>query len=341
MLVFFKTIIQGRLDFGTKKSYNKIYKMYQYRIETYYRNDILFKIEDVFIEDELALKIDRFVGNVTEKSYKNTVDLLSYCVQFAVNGSMRAWLLDEGRILHFDSMEPDSDKAVVQLYLKGRSLVKQPGQQSEALNDLNKAIEMHDRHAQAYERRAKTNLILKNYADAIRDYTKALKIDPTIPSAYYGRARVHLLNEEWEGAAADLDQAIKKSVALEKIHWKSRRLKGMCHINLKQYAKAVFELKLFTHRKFTEDDPNSFWKRLGFFNYGRALLELEEYQDALAAFSEAFEMEQVDDGIEISEILRYRGLSKKMAGKNGYIKDIKEAAKMGDKTATKLLSEIS
>jgi tetratricopeptide (TPR) repeat protein len=315
--------------------------MYQYRIETYYRNDIIFKVEDVFKEEELSLEIPRFVGNVTEKSYKNTVDLLSYCVQFAVNGSVRCWLVDSGNILHFDLLEPDSDKAVVQHYLKGRSLVKKEGHQNEAIDDLTKAIEMHDRHAQAYERRAKTNFILRNYHDANRDYTKAIGIDPSIPSAYFGRARVALINEDWKKAAEDLDQTIKKSIALEPIHWKARRLKGMCHLYLKEFRKAVFELKLYTHRKFPEGDPNIFWKRLGFFNYGKALLELEEYQEALAAFNQAYEMDDADDGVETSEILRYRGLTKQRSGKNGYIKDIKEAAKLGNKQATKLLAEIT
>ncbi len=315
--------------------------MYQYRIETYYKNDIIFKFEDVFNEEELSLEIPRFVGNVTEKSFKNTVDLLSYCVQFAVNGTVRAWLLDNGNILHFELMEPESDKAAVQHFLRGRSLVKQEGQQDAAINDLTKAIEIHDRHAQAYERRAKTNLILRKYHDAVRDYTKSINIDPSNPSAYFGRARIALLEKDWKKASEDLDFAIKKSIALEPIHWKARRLKGLCHLYLKEYRKAIFELKLYTHRKFKDGDSNIMWKRLGFFSYGKALLEIEEYQEALAAFNQALEMEKVhEDGVEQYEILRYRGLAKKHSGKNGYIKDIKEAAKLGDKKANQILEEI-
>jgi tetratricopeptide (TPR) repeat protein len=311
--------------------------MYQYRIETYYRNDIIFKIEDVFDEDSLSLIIPRFVGNVTEKSYKNTVDLLGYCAQFAVNGTIRTWLLNEGKILGYSLLEPDSDKAAVQHYLKGRSLVKEKGKQNQAIEDLTKAIEMHDRHAQAYERRAKTNLILDNKHDALRDYTKALGIDPSMASSYFGRGRVNYLNEDYDKAITDFDLAIKKSVALEGIHWKSRRFKGICHMLKKEYAKAAFEFKLYTNRKFKEGDKNLIWKRWGFFNYGKALMETEDYNAALEAFNVAFEYEDSDDGVKKEEILRYRGITKKSAGKNGHVKDLTEAAKLGDKVAAEIL----
>ena len=64
--MFFKTIIQGRLDFGTQNSYDKVAKMFQYRIDTYYKNEIIFKSEDIFKPEQLSLEIPRFVGNVSE-----------------------------------------------------------------------------------------------------------------------------------------------------------------------------------------------------------------------------------------------------------------------------------
>lgn len=338
--MFYKSIIQGRLDFGTQKSYDKVAKMYQYRIDTYYRKDIVFALEDVFFPDQLMLDITRYVGQVSEKSFKNTCELLDYCSQFAVSGTIRAWMVESGSILQYRLIEPESDKAAVQAFIKGRSLLRVEGRQDEAIAQLSKAIEKHDRHAQAYERRAKISLLMKKISDAKRDYSKALKIDPTIPTAYYGRAWCNMYNEEYEDAIADLDQAIKKSVALEAIHWKSRRLKGKCHLKLGEYAKAIFELKLFCRRKFKPNDPNIQWKRQAWHNYGVCLLEIEQYDDALEAFNEASELPDVNDGIEMKELLRNRGVAKQKAGKNGFIKDIKEAAKLGDKLASTLLNEI-
>lgn len=339
--MFYKTIIQGRLDFGTQKSYDKVAKMYQYRIDTYYRKDIIFNIEDIFFPDQLMMDIPRFVGQVSEKSFKNTCELLDYCSQFAINGTIRAWMVDLGVIQQYRLIEPESDKAAVQAFIKGRSLVRVEGKQDEAIAQLNKAIEKHDRHAQAYERRAKISLLMKKYADAKRDYSKALKIDPTIPTAYYGRAWCNMYDEKYEEAIKDLDQSIKKSVALEAIHWKSRRLKGNCHMKLGEYAKAIFELKLFCKRKFKPNDPNLQWKRQAWHNYGICLLEVEEYADALEAFNEASQLPDLNDGVHMKELLRNRGIAKQKSGKNGFIKDIKEAAKLGDQRATSLLSEIT
>ena len=68
--MFYKAIIQGRLDFGTPRSFETVVKMYNYRVENYHKNDILFKAEDIFNEETNELNIERFVGNVMEKSFR-------------------------------------------------------------------------------------------------------------------------------------------------------------------------------------------------------------------------------------------------------------------------------
>ena len=101
ILMYLKTIIQGRLEFGTEKSYEKVTKMFLQRVETYYKTDVLFKYEDIFKDEELCLEIPRFVGQVSEKAFRTTTNLLKYCVQFAIAGSVRAWLINEGEIVQF------------------------------------------------------------------------------------------------------------------------------------------------------------------------------------------------------------------------------------------------
>ncbi len=340
--MFYKAIIQGRLEFGTEKSYSKVHKMYEYRTENYYKNALIFKSEDVFIESERALFIPRHVSQVLEKSFKNTTSLLEYCSQFAVSGSVRAWLINEGKIMHYFEIEPESDKAAVQSFLKGRNLVKQSGKEEEAILALTKAIEKYDRHAQAYERRAKVNFILKKYHDAKRDYGKSIGIDPTIPTSYYGRAKVHVIEDNFQEAIYDLEKATKNSIALQSIYWKARRMKATCHIKLEQYEKAAFDLKFYTMRKFKEDDINFHFKKWGLYNYGICLLEIKEYEDALEAFDKALSYENNSYfKIKDSELIRNRGYAKRLAGKKGYITDLKQAIKLGDKKAQKLLKELA
>ncbi len=338
--MFFKTIVQGRLEFGKERSFSKVLKMYQYRVENYHKNLVIFKEEELFDHDNYTLEIPRFVGNVSEKAYKNTINILTYCAQFALTGSIRGWMINEGEIMHFDTIEPDSDKKAVQSFLKGRDLVKKEGKEDEALEQLTKAIERYDRHAMAYERRGKVNFILKKYHDALRDYNKCINLDDSIPTAFYGKAKCLMLKEEWEEAIVNFDHTIKKSIALQTVYWKARRLKAKCHINLKQYDKAEFDLKLFTNRKFGKDNPNYGWKRWAYFYFGFVLMQKQNFSDALIAFEKASELPDVNDGISKAALLRLRGQAKKSAGKNGFVKDIKDAAQLGDKEAVALLSEM-
>ncbi len=338
--MLFKTIIQGRLEFGSQVTYDKLIKMYAYRTESYYKNDVIFKTEDVFKEETLSLEIPRYVKDHMEKSYKNTVDLLTYCASFALTGTIRTWYLDSGEIIHFDHIEPASEKGAVLSFIKGRSMIREAGKQDEAIALLSNAIAKYDRHAQAYERRAKTCFLLQKYNDALRDYTKCLGIDPTIASAYYGRGRVHLIENRLREAIEDFDQTIKKSVALESIHWKSRRLKGETHVELKEWPAAIFELKLFVNRKFKKSDPNLAWRRKALYKYGQACFENENYLDALAAFNEAADLPELNDGVEMDELLRMRGLAKKNSGKSGGIKDLKESSRLGNKKSKSALKEL-
>lgn len=336
-LMYLKTIIQGRLEFGTEKSYEKVTKMFQQRVETYYKTDVIFKFEDIFKDDTFCLEIPRFVGQVTEKAFRTTTNLLRYCTQFAIAGSVRAWLINEGEVVQFETLEPDSDKGAVQSFVKGRKLVKVKGKEDEAIAALSSAIEKYDKHAQAYERRAKVNFIMKNYHDALRDYNKCIAIDASIPTAFYGKAKIHIMREEWTEAIENLEEAIKKSIALQTLYWKSRRLKAMCHIALKEWQKASFDLKLFTNRNFSKDDPNRFWLRWALYHYGLVLMQSEDYNEALKVLDKALNLSHNDDGIDEAEILTQRGLAKQKAGKSGYTKDIKEAAAKGSLKAKNMM----
>ncbi len=336
--MWIKSIIQGRLEFGNEKSYSLVHKMYIYRTENYYKNDILFKEDEIFFEDGYYMDLKRFVGQVTQKSFKNTMNLLGYCAQFAVSGCIDGWLTDTGTVLAHSHVEPSSDKAVVQYYLKGKNLVKSAGEHEKAIAALTKAIAKYDRHAQAYERRAKVNFILKKYHDALRDYNKSLGIDDTNPAAYYGRAKVHVINEDFESAIFDLDMTTKKSIALQSIYWKARRLKSDCHIRLKQYKEAAFDLKLLFNRNFEKDDPNYNWISYIAFQYGKVLLELDENEEAIKVFDASLNEVSKMDNIPENEKYFYRGIAKKKAGKNGSIKDIKMAKELGFENADKLTS---
>jgi len=337
--MFIKTIIQGRLEFGNEKSYQKVHKMFEYRTETYYKSDIIVKQEDVFNSDILSLEIPRYVGQHFDKSYRNTVSLLEYCAQFAVAGEIRAWQTDKGTVLSYTYIEPQSDKAAVTDFIKGKKLVGEDGREQEALESLSNAIDKYNRHAYAYEKRGEVNFMLKKYHDALRDFNKCLAIDDTIPDAYLGRANIALNNEDYQEAADNLELALKKSIALQNIYWKARRMKADCHIKLEQYEKAAFDLKLFSNRKFKDDNPNKKYQKAAKLDYLKVLIEIEGYSEILELLKD---IDTVDVDLSKNEGLLYyfRGLSKHKTGKKGHLKDLKKAVELNSKEAEAYLKSI-
>jgi tetratricopeptide (TPR) repeat protein len=253
---------------------------------------------------------------------------------------MKAWMTENGKILNYNEIEPESDKVAVVQFKKGIKFSEQEGKEDEAINALSKAIEKHNGHANAYEKRARILLQLENYEEALEDYGKAIRLDDGIPEAYYGRAEIYIRQGEWKKAILDLELALKKSIALQPIYWSSRLKKADCHIRLGEWEEASFDLKFFTNRAFDKRNPNYNKKAYGFFRYGQVLVQQQEFEEAYASICKAIEHEQGSNPISMEEMQYYRGLTRMKMGKKGYMNDIKIAAEAGIEEAKTLLSEI-
>jgi tetratricopeptide (TPR) repeat protein len=250
-----KLVFRGRLDFGNQRTYDLVVKHWQTRLENYFRTEVLFKAEQIFVPEELAINVPQQTLMSTEKHWRNTTSLLKEVAQYALAGNVGAWWVQNGQVLAECQIEPNSDKVAVSEYLRGRELVQQGGME-EASIALSNAIEKYERHAAAFERRGYVNYKLKNFNDAHYDFSKSIAINPVAPEPFYGRGKVHMIKNEWEAAAADFDQAIKKSLAVQPMHWLARLRKGDSLYHAKRYAEAIPELKFFLQRKFQENDPN-------------------------------------------------------------------------------------
>ncbi len=337
---FYKVIIQGRFEFGSKRSFNKVLALYTQRAETLYKNEILFKVpEEIFLEKEYSFYIGRFIGNSSEKVWKNTISLIEYCSQFSLSGSINAWMTDNGKILKHFHIEPLVEKSSVMLYQEGKKMAEQIGKEKEAMQLLTEAIEKYDRHSQAYEKRGYINFHLKNYEDAIYDFKKSIKFDHMNASSHYGLARTLMVKKEFKEAIHCLDETTKQSIALQSIYWAARRIKGNCHLELNQFKEAAFEYKLFTSRSFPEGDPNLKHMSITWFNYGKTLFALGQMDQALEAFDHSLAALESEKENNQAEIFMHRGMARKAAGKADYILDIKKAAELGLNSATLLLEE--
>ena len=335
----YKTIFKGRLEFGSPKSYDKVLKMYQHRVENYYKSDVLLKEEEIFDEASSSLNVPRYITQGSEKSWKNTVSLLEYIAQFAVSGNLGAWMTEEGKILQHGLVEPKSDRAAVQAFLKGRKLVEEEGKETEAISALNTAIEKFERHAQAYERRGHVNFILKNYEDALYDYSKSIDICASIPEPYIGRGKILIKNNKHKEAIKDFEQAIKMSIPLQPIYWIARRMKAQAHMELDDLKSALNDLKFYGKRKFKPGDANALWQKWANYHLGRAYLESKNFKDAYDAFDIAYHIDEGFGDINEADILVRRGIAAKGLKQKGYMKDWKAAAKLGSEKADALLKE--
>jgi tetratricopeptide (TPR) repeat protein len=283
----FKTIISGRLEFGNARTYEQARKMCQQRVENFYKADVFLSQDSIFQEDDFVLDIPRLIIQSTEKTWRNTLDLLEYAAQFAAAGAVNAWMVDEGQVIRHELVEPQSDKAAVQSFLTGRQLLQEEGRENEAMHALNQAIEKFAKHALAYERRGYVNFVLRNYREAIEDFSKSISINPNNPEPYFGRAMVQVRKEDFQVGIADLNLAIQHSIPLQAIHWKARRHKGECHLRLEEYDAAIREFRLFIGRQFSSDNPNFQYCRKAYIDLGKALYGKGACAEALQALENA------------------------------------------------------
>ncbi|MCB0525683.1 MAG: tetratricopeptide repeat protein [Saprospiraceae bacterium] len=250
-----KLIFRGRLDFGSQRTYDLVLKHWHSRIENYFKTEVLFTAEELFTEEDFSLTVPQQTLMSTAKHWRNTTSLLKEVAQYALAGNVGAWWVQNGQVLDEYQIEPETEKAAVSEFLRGRELVKEGGMEQASVA-LSNAIEKFARHAAAYERRGYVNYKLKNYNDALHDFSKSISINPKSPEPYYGRGKVLMLKNEWESAIPDFDKTIKGALAVQPIYWLARLRKSECLFHAKRFSEAIPELKLYLQRKFYDNDPN-------------------------------------------------------------------------------------
>lgn len=335
----FKLIFKGRLEFNNKRSFEMAIRHWENRLETYYKTDVLFKIEDIFVEDENALILPQQVIMSTEKFWRNTTGILSEIAQFGIVGTIGAWLVDNGNLLEEQTIEPNSEKTAVASYIHGRELVQKGENYSEASAALSQAISKYERHALAYERRGYINYKLKNYNDALHDFDKSVGINPNNAEPYYGRGKVRMIKNEWDAAAQDFENTYKRSIALQPIYWLARLRRGESLFHSKRFEEAIKEFQLFLRRPFREGDPNFQRRRRALMLLGRAYVELDKLDDGLEAIDQAMAIKAGKELAPDTEGLVTRAIAKRKAGTEAFTQDLEKAAEMGSPEATRLLAE--
>jgi len=334
-----KCIFQGKLNFKDARSYNKALEQYENRAEVFFKNEVVFKAEEVFDDEDHSMLIPRKVINIPMKNWRNTLDIFNYIRQFALSGQVECWMVESGKILEYERFEPKGDKAVILNYKTGRDLSDQEGQEAKAIQHLTQAIDKYEKHSQAYERRGYVNIRMKNYQDARYDFDKSIRLDGFNAKAFYGRGRLNMLEERWEEAVHDFDHACKKSLAVEPLFWVARRKKAVAHLELKQFDLAAKELSLLVKRNFAEGDPSYNYIPEIHTMYVKTLISLGEEHEALEFIEGNLNNSNVQNPTRRRSWITDRGVVRKLLGQKGYKKDWEEAAALGEPRANQLLAE--
>ncbi len=337
--MFYKVIIQGKFNFLNRNSYDKLVKVIQNKNLVYYKNDIVFKELEFLNDERYMVDIPRYVGNHTDKAWKNTTNLFENCAQFAVSGRVLMWKVEEGKVLDFREIEPSGDRSAVLNFKRGKQFLSTEGKEKEAHEALSKSIEKCERNAIAYERRAVVNLMLKNYEEAKEDFEKCLNLDNTVSEAHLGLAKILMRENNIETALEHVVQALKTSVALQALHWQSRRAKAEIHIIQEEWDKAEFELKLLVNRKFDKENLNYNWKKEDLFKYGIVKYNQYDFAGALDLFEQSMSMTDGKTKTANKDKYYYLGMAKKNSGKSGYIHDLKLSAELGNEDAEYMLED--
>ncbi len=334
-------IFKGRLEFGNQRTYEMVTKHWATRLETYFKSDILFKSEQIFLDDEFAMVLPQphsvFYGS--EKAWRGTTDMLREIVQFAIVGKVQCWCIHQGNVQEI-VLEPKTDKGAVLEYWLGCELVQKDGGMEEASAALSRAIEKYQRHALAYERRGYVNYKLGNFKDALYDFSKSIDIHAGNPEPHYGRGKVRMLKNEWETAIVDFDNTLKRSIALQPLFWLARLKKGECLVHSKKYAEAIVELEMYIKREFDQQNPNFRRRRRAWYLLGRAYAGIGQYNTALDAINQSL---AIREGLELlpeAEALLERGIVRKQAGAADFRKDFESAAALGHTEAIRMLAEL-
>lgn len=154
------------------------------------------------------------------------------------------------------------------------------GSQEQALDDLNKSIELDPTMTQSYVKRASMHLEMGNRDKASEDIESAIEQNEDDPDIYYHRAQLHFIHGEWQNAAKDY----QKSIDLDNTFIFSH-----IQLGVTQYKMGSVASSMATFRRCIKN----FSRVPDVYNYyGELLLDQGKYDDAIQQFDTAMDMEK-------------------------------------------------
>lgn len=171
-----------------------------------------------------------------------------------------------------------SQKTIAEEYKeKGTKLAKE-GRYEEAIENLNRAIQIDPDFAAAYNNRGIVKMQLEKYQDAITDFNRAIEINSKDPAYYINRGMTHEKMNMYHEAIIDYKQAIELDPFKPDYYIK----KGFLENELKNYKNAIEDYNMAI--KIAPSEPDYYYYR------GLAKLSSENFYNGHQDFFKAAQM---------------------------------------------------
>ncbi|KAI4765646.1 hypothetical protein E4T52_09288 [Aureobasidium sp. EXF-3400] len=152
--------------------------------------------------------------------------------------------------------------------------------EADAIDDLNKSIELDSTLTQSYVKRASMHLEANRRDEAAKDFEDALAQNDKDPDVYYHRAQLNFILGDFPEAAKDY----QKSIDLD-----SDFIFSHIQLGVTQYKMGSVASSMATFRRCIKN----FEKVPDVYNYyGELLLDQSKFQEAIEKFETAVQMEQ-------------------------------------------------
>jgi tetratricopeptide (TPR) repeat protein len=186
----------------------------------------------------------------------------------------------------YEIVKKGNDKVVLQSIVSDQSNVQQLNGQalfyseqfSDALNKLNKAIELNENNAMAFYYRGLVFDAQNELSKANKDFNQAIKIMPDY-RFYYANGLAYYKNKNYTAAISNINESVKLDSTME-IKGKNY-LRGMCFYKLKEFNPALVDFESYSNTEEAKSDT------LFYGDYGIIQLYANKDAEALRSFNRA------------------------------------------------------
>ncbi|MFH1321424.1 MAG: tetratricopeptide repeat protein [Bacteroidota bacterium] len=164
---------------------------------------------------------------------------------------------------------------------------------SEAIKNLDRAIEINPYYYFSYNNRGNAKHKLKDYQEAIKDYKRAILLNPGFETAYCNKGAVNFDIKNYEEAMSDFNKAIELNPGYSEAYLNRANVKAA----LQNYHEAI--------KDFNKTIELSPYNSKAYFMRGNVSVVLKNYKEAITYFDKSIDLDP-----ENAEAYFNRGSSK-------------------------------